>query len=183
MNLPQIDIMNASPSIALIRAGVCQPDIAAALDDYFGAMTAYRAAQEAAQTGRVDVVPPNANAEQVAQLIVDANERQAAPDRAREALFGVLNAHYTDWEAATSKQLNAARTKITKLLGQLIEQLDTFHAVAGTAQGLAQRAQFQWRGYPEQNFVSEARNNAEAFLENLRATEAANRPQPDANPS
>ncbi|MEU0883657.1 hypothetical protein ABZ345_34070 [Lentzea sp. NPDC005914] len=181
MGLPQIDVLIASPSMSFIRSGAAvEPHIDAALDEFFVTTTAHNAAREAAQAGRVDMVPPDADAELVARLILDARERKATPDRAREALFGVLNAHYGDWTVASNKQVGVARAKLIKLLGQVIELTAAYHVHSGTAQGLAERARFQFRGYAGQNLVQEAHTSAEAFLEHLRLADAADRQQPDA---
>ncbi|GGU61718.1 hypothetical protein [Lentzea flava] len=172
MPLPTADTSSLNPTIELVRAGVVEPHIAAALDAYASSMAAYRAAVEAARLERVDRIPPDADAELVAKLIVDARERDAAPGRAREALLGALAAHHGDWVRVTAKELTAARARLIKTLGTLIEQLSTYHALAGTEKGIADGPRFRWvGGYDGSGPVHTAHSAAEALHEHLRAAD------------
>lgn len=179
-----IDTTSSFPvRINLVRAGVTETHVAAALDNYFATMAEHRQLVEAADITKIDEIPADADANEIAQRIVAARTRDELPPRARHELLTTLNEHHADWEAAACKHRDQVRTKLGKVLAQVAGLLDDFEVHAGTAQGLADHAQLQWRPYPEQAVVHVARTAIDELAAKFREIDEAEQARAEITPA
>lgn len=175
-----IDTQSYRPlRISLIRSGVSEPRINAALDEYFEQMAEYARLQDVAGINSTTQISSDLDADEIARRIVAARTMESIPPTAQHNLLTALSEHYEAWTAAALKRRDQARQKLIKVLAQLPALLDEVQTHSGTVQMLEDHSRLVWKPGPEQFELSEVADKAAALTAKLAALTTQDQAEPE----